>query len=231
LPDGKSDRIVAARLRQKERHQAKAQQNGSTAVRSDTPINRHGKAKVPPGQTQSKKWPVLDLGEHPAIDTDTWKLTLGGSCENPTTLSWLDFQQLPQMNDVSDFHCVTTWSCLDIAWRGVRFRDLAELAKPHGKARYILCHAYDGYTTNLPLHEALKEDVLLVHSAQGDVLSVEHGGPVRMITPQLYAWKGAKWISAITFLEDDSPGYWEQRGYSNLGDPWQEDRYSSDDGA
>ena len=127
---------------------------------------------------------------------------------------------------MSDFHCVTTWSKFDIAWQGVRVSELLARALPHDDARYVMCHAYDGYTTNLELVECLKPDVLLVHSANGRPLPTEHGGPVRMITPQLYAWKGAKWISRLELMTENRLGFWEERGYSSGAHPWREDRYS-----
>ena len=140
---------------------------------------------------------------------------------------------LPQVDDVSDFHCVTTWSRMDNRWGGVRFRTLAELAVPAEEARFVLCTGGDHmpgtripYTVNLPLARAVEEDVLLVHTWEGQPLPREHGGPCRMITPRLYAWKGAKWIRKIEFLEHDELGFWEQRGYSNTAEPWFEDRYS-----
>jgi len=133
---------------------------------------------------------------------------------------------LPQTDDLSDFHCVTTWSKLDINWKGVRLLDLAALALPKETATHILCYGYDDYTTNVSLEEALKPDVLLVHTAEGRPLPKEHGGPVRMITPQLYAWKGSKWINRIEFLKQNKLGFWEERGYSNTAYPWRNDRYS-----
>jgi DMSO/TMAO reductase YedYZ molybdopterin-dependent catalytic subunit len=141
-------------------------------------------------------------------------------------LSWNDFMALPQTEDTSDFHCVTTWSKLDIPWKGVRFIDLAAAAHPKDTATHILCYGYDSYTTNISLEEALKPDVLLAHTVEGMPLSKEHGGPVRMITPQLYAWKGSKWISRIEFLTENVLGFWEERGYSNTAWPWRNDRYS-----
>lgn len=187
--------------------------------------NRHGMPLVPPGQHVTDRWPVLDLGEHPTMPERQWRLTLDGACENPFSLSWSDFLALPQVEDVSDFHCVTKFSMLDKTWEGVRMVDLAAMAWPDDGATHILCHAYDGYSTNVPLAEALKSDVILAHSVDGQPLSVEHGGPLRMIVPQLYAWKGAKWIKRIEFLSGDRLGYWEERGYSNTAYPWRDDRY------
>jgi DMSO/TMAO reductase YedYZ molybdopterin-dependent catalytic subunit len=197
------------------------------------PRNRDGMPRLPVGQHEVKNWPVLDLGETPDVPLDRWSLEVGGDVENPLSLSWEDFLALPQVDDVSDFHCVTTWSRYDNHWRGVRFRTIAELAIPRETAQFVLCTGYDfmpgsfiPYTTNLPLARAVDDDVLLVHTWEGRPLPSEHGGPVRMITPKLYAWKGTKWIRKIEFLAKDHKGFWEIRGYSNSAEPWFNDRYS-----
>lgn len=197
------------------------------------PPNRHGMPKLPDGQHVVEKWPVLDLGDEPHIEQAEWTLEIDGLVEAPRTYTWDEFMALPQTEDVSDFHCVTTWSRMDNAWVGVRFADIAERARPLPEARHVLITAYDvapetdiPYTTNLAIEEAMQPDVLLVHTWEGKPLPIEHGGPVRMTTPQLYAWKGAKWIKRITFSDKDRPGYWEVRGYSNTAYPWYNDRYS-----
>jgi DMSO/TMAO reductase YedYZ molybdopterin-dependent catalytic subunit len=199
------------------------------------PVNRDGMPKLPVGQHEVTNWPVLDLGEQPDVDTRTWKLEVGGHVENPLALTWDQFLALPQVEDVSDFHCVTTWSRYDNRWRGVRFRTIAELAVPKAEAHFVLCTGYDfapgtyiPYTVNLPLERAVDDDVLLVHEWEGKPLPREHGGPCRMITPKLYAWKGAKWIRKIEFLESDQKGFWEVRGYSNSAEPWFNDRYADE---
>lgn len=195
------------------------------------PPNRHGMPTLPVGQHTVSHWPRLDLGVIPAVDRSTFTLTLDGLVERPATLDWAAFMALPQVEDTSDFHCVTTWSRLDNRWGGVRFSTLADLVRPRPEARFVLCEGSDRtssgepYTTNLSLERALDPDVLLVHTWEGAPLPREHGGPVRMVTPRLYAWKGAKWITRITFLADDHPGFWEVRGYSNTADPWQDDRH------
>jgi DMSO/TMAO reductase YedYZ molybdopterin-dependent catalytic subunit len=196
------------------------------------PLNRHGMPRLPVGQHAVKNWPVLDLGEQPDVPLDRWRLDVGGLVDNPVSLNWQDFLALPQADDVSDFHCVTTWSRYDNHWRGVRFRTIAELAIPQEASRFVLCTGYDHmpgtsipYTTNLSLARAVEDDVLLVHAWEGRPLPREHGGPCRMITPKLYAWKGAKWIRRIDFLADDHEGFWEVRGYSNSAEPWFNDRY------
>ena len=199
------------------------------------PENHHGMPKLPVGQHEVKNWPVLDLGEQPDISHDKWKLEVEGLVENPFTLTWDQFMALPQAADVSDFHCVTTWSRYDNHWGGVRFKTIAELAIPKEAAHHVLCTGYDfmpgtriPYTTNLALARAIEDDVLLVHTWEGRPLPREHGGPCRMITPKLYAWKGAKWIRRIEFLAEDRKGFWEIRGYSNTAEPWFNDRYATD---
>jgi DMSO/TMAO reductase YedYZ molybdopterin-dependent catalytic subunit len=203
--------------------------------RGTGPTNRHGMPVLPVGQHVVRNWPVLDLGEQPEIDPATWKLEVGGLVENPLSLNWQQFLDLPQVDDVSDFHCVTTWSRFDNHWRGVRFKTIAELAVPGPDAHHVLCTGFDfmpgsfiPYTTNLPLSRAIEDDVLLVHTWEGQPLPAEHGGPCRMITPKLYAWKGTKWIRKIEFLATDRKGFWEVRGYSNSAEPWFNDRYSSE---
>lgn len=197
------------------------------------PPNRHGLPSVPIDQRVVTNWPVLDLGNVPDIPLDQWRLEIAGLVENPITLAWDDFMALPQVEDVSDFHCVTSWSRLGNRWKGVRFRSLAELVVPRDEAKWVLCTGYDkdlqsgeSYTTNLPLARAIEDDVLLVHTWEGQPLPREHGGPCRMITPRLYAWKGTKWIRRIEFLDRNRRGFWERRGYSDTAEPWFNDRYS-----
>ena len=198
------------------------------------PANRDGMPRLPVGQHEVRNWPVLDLGDQPDVPLDMWALEVTGLIENPITLSFAELLALPQTEDVSDFHCVTTWSRYANHWRGVRFKTIAELAVPKDDAQFVLCTGYDvmpgtsiPYTVNVPLARAVDEDVLLVHTWEGKPLPREHGGPCRMITPKLYAWKGAKWIRKIEFLARDRKGFWEERGYSNSAEPWFNDRYSA----
>lgn len=180
--------------------------------------------RLPPGQRETEAWPVLDLGITPELTTVEWSLTVGGAVENPVRWSWADFLAQPQTEITTDIHCVTTWSRFDNSWKGVSARHLLTLVRPHAQARFLMFRSYDGYTTNLPLAR-FDDDVLLAHSWQGAPLTREHGGPVRAVIPKLYFWKSAKWLRAITFLTEDSPGYWEARGYHDEGDPWKEERY------
>lgn len=225
----KVERVVEARMRLRERFEGRMR--ATPAVADDQPLgtgppNRHGMPQLPPDQYLTKKWPVLDLGKKPVISREAWRLTIDGACEAPRVLAWDDLMALEQVDDVSDFHCVTTWSKLGIAWRGVRLLDAIASAQPRDDAAFLVFHASDGYTTNIPMEEAVKPDVLLAYEADGAPLSLDHGGPVRVITPQLYAWKGAKWIARIELLTADRPGFWEQNGYSNSAHPWRNDRYA-----
>lgn len=185
--------------------------------------------RIPAGQKQVSNFPVLDLGIKPDITTAQWQLRLYGLVENELLLDWDAFQSLNHITDVSDFHCVTRWSQLDMDWQGVRARDVLEMAGPLEKAKYVTMHGYDGYTTNLPLDALLDDDVLIAHSVLGAPLTREHGGPVRMVVPKRYAWKGAKWLKAIEVHEFDKRGFWEVRGYHNDAFPFEEHRFSEDD--
>jgi DMSO/TMAO reductase YedYZ molybdopterin-dependent catalytic subunit len=227
--DAKEDRIVAARMKLRARFEAKMAATPSVAdgaPMGSGPPNRHGMPQLPPGQVKAKGWPVLDLGRKPDVPTERWSLTVDGACAEPVTLRWKDLLALEQVTDTSDFHCVTTWSKLDLTWRGVRLREVLARAAPADDARFLLCHGYDGYTTNLPLEEALKDDVLVAHTVNGEPLPRAHGGPARIVTPQLYAWKGAKWIQRLELRREDKLGFWEERGYSNTAHPWRNDRYA-----
>lgn len=229
MSDDKLQRVVQARLKLKARFEAAMAASpgvADDAPQGTGPTNRHGMPQLPIGQVLTHKWPVLDLGVKPKVDAQSWTLKVDGAVDEPLLISYEQLRALPQTELSADFHCVTTWSRMDLSWVGVRFSDLIALAAPHADAAFVLCHACDDYTTNLPLHEALKDDVLVAHTVQGAPLPHEHGGPVRMITPQLYAWKGAKWISRIELLTEDKLGFWERNGYSNSAHPWRNDRYS-----
>lgn len=185
--------------------------------------------RLPPGQKLVHNWPVLDLGVHPEVPHEKWQLKIHGLVENPVTLDWTQFTALPQFKDVSDFHCVTTWSKFEMEWEGVAFFTLAELVKPKEKAKFVFFKSYDGYSTNLPLEVCMDDDVLIAHKVYGKQITMEHGGPARVIVPKKYAWKGAKFIREITFIDRDILGFWEVRGYSNDADPWLEQRFAPND--
>lgn len=182
--------------------------------------------RLPPGQRLVRDWPVLDLGIQPAIAREQWSLGIDGLVENPLRWDWSDFIDQPQVEDISDIHCVTAWSRYDNRWGGVSARHVLDLVRPRPEASHLIFHSYDGYTTNVTLEMFAAPDVLLAHSWEGEPLTREHGGPVRIIMPQFYFWKSAKWLRRIEFVGADRPGFWEVRGYHNVGDPWNEERYS-----
>jgi DMSO/TMAO reductase YedYZ molybdopterin-dependent catalytic subunit len=215
-PPGANDRRVAARLR--------AVEEG----RHLTGVVPVGKAhdRLPAGQRLVEKWPVLDLGVHPDIPHDKWRLEIGGLVDRPVTLDWRAFSALPQSDMTNDIHCVTSWSRYDNRWTGVATDDLLDSVGPKADARFVLFRCADGYTTNLPLSRFAAPGSLIAHSWGGTPLSKEHGGPIRAVIPALYFWKSAKWLRRITLVGEDVPGYWEARGYHNDGDPWKEERYA-----
>lgn len=183
--------------------------------------------RIPPGQSRTRKWPVLHYGYVPEISLERWKLQVFGLVERPLVFSWREFQELPRVKVYADFHCVTRWSRLDNLWEGVATRELADRAGVKSEAKFMIAHGYDsGWTTNLPLADFLAEDSLLADLHDEAALSPDHGGPCRLIVPRLYAWKSAKWLRAIEFVASDRPGYWEQGGYHRRGDPWNEERFS-----
>jgi DMSO/TMAO reductase YedYZ molybdopterin-dependent catalytic subunit len=183
--------------------------------------------RVPPGQSRTKKWPVLDAAGPPRIEPGQWKLEIFGQVERPLTLSWDEFAALPRTRVFADFHCVTRWSRLGNLWEGVSMRELIHLAGgARASATHALVHGYDqGWTTNLPLEQLLAGDALVATHHDGEPLSLEHGAPARLIVPQLYAWKSAKWLRGIELLDQDRAGFWERNGYHMNGDPWREQRY------
>ncbi|CAN7243179.1 sulfite oxidase-like oxidoreductase [Rhizobium sp. LjRoot254] len=191
-------------------------------------ISRPETERLPPGQHLVKNWPVLDLGQQPHVPLDSWRLDVRGLVENQTTWSWKTFQRLEQSKKVSDIHCVTTWSRYDNEWQGVATRDLLDLVMPKPEAHFVLLTSYDGYTTNVPLVDFAAEDAILATHWEGQPITREHGGPMRLVIPHLYFWKSAKWLNRIEFIASDQAGFWERNGYSMYGDPWIEQRYSDD---
>jgi DMSO/TMAO reductase YedYZ molybdopterin-dependent catalytic subunit len=187
----------------------------------------HRANRIPPGQTRTKKWPVLDASGTPALKLDDWRLEIDGLVNKPLKFTWAEFLALPRVKVFADFHCVTRWSRLGNVWEGVATRHLIELAggfKP--EAKFVVAHGYDyGWSTNLPLEHFLAEDALVTIKHDGEDLTPEHGGPARLMVPQLYAWKSAKWLGALELVEKDRAGFWERNGYHMLGDPWKEQRF------
>lgn len=186
----------------------------------------HRENRIPPGQTRTKKWPVLHASDVPDVTREKWKLEIGGLLDQPLSFTWDEFQKLPRVKVFSDFHCVTTWSRLGNLWGGVSVREIMNRAGIQPAAKFVVITGYDwGWTTNLPLEDFLAEDALFVDLHDGEPLDADHGGPVRLIVPRLYAWKSAKWVRRVELVAEDKPGYWEQAGYHNHGDPWTEERF------
>ena len=184
--------------------------------------------RLPPGQHLVRDWPVLDLGVTPRVTTATWQLRVWGLVSHPLTWNWAEFRAQPPHRARTDMHCVTTWSRFDNDWDGVSTRTLLDAADPKDEAAFVVLHSSDNYTTNLPLADFAAADAMLVHAWQGQPLTPEHGGPVRLLVPHLYLWKSAKWLKGIEFRAADKRGFWEERGYHDRGDPWAEQRYSGD---
>ena len=188
--------------------------------------------RLPPGQSATIKWPVLHTGDVPAFDRKAWDFRAGGLVEAPLELSFDAFLALPQVEVVSDFHCVTKWSTFDTRWEGVPFREIRDRVRPRPEATpvMVLGHvgpARYGYSTNVPLSDLDRENVLFAHRHGGKDLAPEHGGPLRLVVPHLYAWKSAKWVRGLIFMDADKAGYWERLGYHMRGDPFREERFGS----
>ena len=182
-------------------------------------------ARIPPGQYYTDKWPVLHAGSIPSIDIATWDLNVFGLVRNPARLSFDELRELGERDQTSDIHCVTRWTRLDMPWKGVPLRAILELVEPLDSARYVIAHAEQGYTANLPIEALQDPDVMIGLEADGAPLTPEHGYPARLVVPKRYFWKSAKWLRGLEFSDVDKPGFWEGYGYHNEGDPWREERY------
>lgn len=182
--------------------------------------------RIPPGQHETKKWPVLHTGQGILVDKNKWSLKVFGLVSKEQTYNYDQFVNLPKVKVFSDIHCVTTWSKLNNWWEGVSSQTIADAAGVLPEARHVLIHSVGGYTTNLKLEEFLDVDVLFANKHDDKLLSAEHGFPVRLVVPKLYFWKSAKWVKAVEFLAEEKLGFWEADGYHHHGDPWEEERYS-----
>jgi len=182
-------------------------------------------ARLPPGQYLTEKWPVLHAGTVPQTDLAKWDFRVFGEVEQPVTLSWDEFGALPARKITTDIHCVTRWSRFDTSFKGVHWSELAKLAKPKSSARYVIAHAEQEYTANVPLRAIEAEDALLAYEADGEPLTPEHGWPLRLVVPSRYFWKSAKWLRGLELVARDRPGFWERLGYHNDADFWKEERY------
>ncbi len=185
---------------------------------------RYGE-RLPPGQKVTEGWPVLTYGSTPRPELGEWRLAVAGAVEEEVAFTWDELNALPQTTVECDIHCVTGWSKMENEWQGVSFPELMRHLQPQADARHVMVHCYGGYTTNLPLAELMHDNVLLANTHNGEPLTPEHGGPLRLMVPHLYFWKSAKWVRGLQFLAEDQPGFWEQYGYHNHGDPWKEERH------
>jgi DMSO/TMAO reductase YedYZ molybdopterin-dependent catalytic subunit len=182
--------------------------------------------RVPPGQYVTEKWPVLHYGSVPRVDLATWTLRVWGEVDAPFSLTWAEFKTLPRKTVHTDIHCVTRWSKLDTDFEGVAIQEILRRAQVRPAARFVVAHAEQGYTANLPLGVLDDDDVLLADLFDGQPLAPEHGYPLRLFVPKRYFWKSAKWIRGLEFLDHDELGFWERYGYHNDADPWKEERFA-----
>ena len=184
--------------------------------------------RLPPGQSLTLKWPVLHYGSVPRFDAAHWDFRVTGIVQSPLRLTWEEFNRLPRAERTSDFHCVTRWSRFDNRWIGVAMREILSRVEPRPEAKYVLVHAEQGYTANVPLADLDRDNVLLATHHDGEPLTADHGYPLRLIVPHLYGWKSVKWVRGFEFLSQDQAGFWEQNGYHMRGDPFQEQRFDTD---
>jgi len=182
--------------------------------------------RVPPGQYVTRDFPVLSAGPTPDVPLDQWRFTVSGQVDKPLSWSWQELMALPAEDVTVDIHCVTKWTKLDTAWKGVSVDTL--LKDVPTAAEFVMAHSYGGYTTNLPLEDVTGGKAWVAYAFGGEPLEPEHGGPARLLVPHLYFWKSAKWVSGLELRDEDEPGFWEGYGYNNYGDPWREQRYAGD---
>jgi len=184
--------------------------------------------RVPPGQYLTERFPVLTYGRNPKFDLRTWSLSIHGEVDEPYSLRWDELLALPQTTLTTDIHCVTRWSKLDTTWTGVRVSELLERAQVRTSGKFVMAHCDGGYTTNVPLADVTGGKAWIAFEYDGAALAAEHGGPARLLIPHLYFWKSAKWVRGLRLTERNEPGFWEQLGYHDRGDPWREQRYQGD---
>ncbi len=188
--------------------------------------DRHSANRVPPGQTMTESFPVLHYGEIPYYnDLSQWDLRIFGLVEQETVIPYKEFMAMPRQEYCNDIHCVTTWSRLDNNWEGVAVSEIMKKVTLRSEVTHVMLHAEHGWKTNLPLADFMRDTSLLAVKHNGEILSPEHGYPVRAVVPHLYFWKSAKWLRGIEFMAKDKPGFWEMNGYHMYGDPWKEQRY------
>ena len=196
--------------------------------REDVAAKGFDPSRLPPGQYLTDRFPVLHVGEVPSYEPGEWNLSIGGLVDKPYVLSFEELTALPSITLTTDIHCVTKWSKFDTVWRGVRVRDLLDVAGMQKNATHIMGHAEFGYTANLPLVDATLDESLVVWEFDNEPIEPIHGGPVRLLVPNLYFWKSPKWLRGIELRDSDQPGFWERNGYHMYGDPFLEQRHWGD---
>lgn len=185
--------------------------------------------RLPPGQYDAgQSWPVLTAEVTPDLALAEWTFRIEGEVDRPTSWTWDQLMALPQTTYAGAIHCVTTWSKFDMVWRGVSVDLLLEAVGVRPSAAFVLAFSHTGYTTNLPLSDVLGGRAWIAWEVDGAPLTADHGGPARLLVPHLYFWKSAKFIAGLRVLDHDEPGFWEQNGYHDRGDPWLEQRYQGD---
>jgi DMSO/TMAO reductase YedYZ molybdopterin-dependent catalytic subunit len=184
--------------------------------------------RLPPRQVATLKWPVLHYGSVPRFDPERWDFRVYGAVDEAHRWDWREFNKLPKSTMTSDFHCVTRWSRFDNHWQGVRVIDLLKLVRVKAEAKFVLVHAEQGYTANVPLEDLMRENVILATHHDGEPLTADHGYPLRLVVPHLYGWKSVKWVRGFEMLDRNMAGFWEQNGYNMYGDPWKEQRFSEE---
>lgn len=182
--------------------------------------------RLPPGQSLTLKWPVLHEGDVPRFDPQTWDFRANGLIEHPLRLTWAEFTSLPMTEVSADMHCVTRWSRFDMRWEGVLFSEIARRAGVKPEAKFVMVLAEQGYTSNVPFADLMRPTSLFALKYNGEPLPAEHGYPLRLVVPHLYAWKSVKWVRGLSFMAEDAPGFWEDNGYHMYGDPFREQRFS-----
>lgn len=190
------------------------------------PEEQADRDRTPPGQYLTQGFPVLTYGSTPTVNLDTWSLKVWGLAQEKS-FSWEEMLAMPQTNFTADFHCVTRWSKLDVQWTGIKVLDfMKQVDYDSNKTAWVMAHCYGGYTTNIPFEDFLREENFFAHTLFGEPIPPDHGGPMRLVIPHLYAWKSAKWINGLEFLPTEERGFWERNGYHRRGEPWAEERYS-----
>jgi DMSO/TMAO reductase YedYZ molybdopterin-dependent catalytic subunit len=182
--------------------------------------------RLPPGQYAESGFPVLTAGPTPKVEPDAWGFRIDGMVKQEREWTWDEFHALRFEQVPCDIHCVTKWSKLGTSFGGVSVDTLLEGVEPQGG--FAMAFSYGGYTTNLPLDDLTGGKAWVATEHEGEPLPREHGGPARLLVPHLYFWKSAKWVAGLRIMDHDEPGFWEQNGYHNRGDPWKEQRYWTD---